>query len=193
MLEKLPDDQESLEGTREWPHAPPHRLSEAGVFFITGSTLGKNLLFKGDARLDLLSAALHELASKHGWKLEAWAVMANHYHLVAHSPPAVHDGASLRKFLSHLHTRSATCINKLDDTPGRRVWYNIRETHLTYQTSYLARLNYTHRNAVHHQLVPVASLYRWCSAGSFEAACTPAWVKTIYGFKTDALHVDDDF
>jgi putative transposase len=192
-MPNLPNDQESLDGTREWPHAPPHRLGLAGVFFVTGSTLDKRLLFKGDERLDLLSSALHELAGKYGWQLEAWAVMANHYHVVIHSPPKVQDGTSMRKFLSHLHTRSATAINKLDGTLGRRVWYNFRETHLTYQTSYLARLNYTHHNAVHHRLVPVASQYRWCSAGAFEAACTPAWVKTIQGFKTDFLHVEDDF
>lgn len=29
----LPDEAVSLRGTRDWPHAPPHRLGEAGVYF----------------------------------------------------------------------------------------------------------------------------------------------------------------
>ncbi len=189
----LPDEQTSIEGTRDWPHAPPHRLGTAGVFFVTGSTLYKERLFKSEEKLDLLAETLRTLAKNYGWVLEAWAVMANHYHIVTHAPPEARDGSTLRKFLSHLHTRSATQINKLDGKAGRKVWHNFWETHLTFQTSYLSRLNYTHRNAVHHGLVPVANQYRWCSAAEFEKACTPAWVRTIYSFKTDHLQVDDDF
>ena len=27
----LPTEETSAKGTRDWPHAPPHRLSEAGI------------------------------------------------------------------------------------------------------------------------------------------------------------------
>lgn len=189
----LPDDPTSKEGTRDWPHAPPHRLSTAGVFFVTGSTLHKQRLFNTEQKLDFLTDALRTLAKKYQWTLEAWAVMTNHYHIVAHDPAGAQDASSLRKFLSHLHTRSATELNQLDGKAGRKVWHNFWESHLTFQTPYLSRLNYTHQNAVHHHLVPVASHYRWCLASEFEAACTPACVKTIYSFKADHLHVDDDF
>ena len=67
------------------------------------------------------------------------------------------------------------------------MWQNYRETHLTFQHSYLAMLNYTHQNAVHHGLVPVANQWPWCSATSFEQAVTEAWRKTIYGFKFDEI------
>jgi hypothetical protein len=39
------------------------------------------------------------------------------------------------------------------------VWYNFRDTRLTYEKSYLARLNYVYQNAVKHGLVPVANQY----------------------------------
>ena len=64
---------------------------------------------------------------------------------------------------------------------------------MTYEKSYLARLNYVHQNAVKHGLVRIANQYPWCSAGWFENAATRAQVKTIYGFKTDRLRVNDDF
>jgi putative transposase len=95
--------------------------------------------------------------------------------------------------LGVLHARTAGWINRLDKTPRRKVWHNFWDTRLTYQKSYLARLNYVHQNAVKHGLALVAYQYRWCSAGWFESVASPAIVRSIYGFKTDALRVSDDF
>jgi putative transposase len=95
--------------------------------------------------------------------------------------------------LGVIHTRTAGWVNRLDDTPGRKVWHNFWDTRLTYQKSYLARLNYVHQNAVKHGLVPVANQYPWCSARWFEGVMSPATVHSIYRFKTDALSVSDDF
>ena len=64
---------------------------------------------------------------------------------------------------------------------------------LTYEKSYLARLNYVHQNPVKHGLVRVPSLYPWCSASWFERTAKPAQVKTIYRFKTDRLKILDDY
>ncbi|MBL9168364.1 MAG: hypothetical protein JNN07_11535 [Verrucomicrobiales bacterium] len=95
--------------------------------------------------------------------------------------------------LKMLHVKTAALANKQDGTIGRQVWFNFRETKLTYQKSYLARLNYTHQNAVKHCLVPIASQYPWCSAGWFERTASPAQVRTIYRFKTDQLQIADEF
>ncbi|WP_145084499.1 hypothetical protein [Aureliella helgolandensis] len=73
------------------------------------------------------------------------------------------------------------------------MWYNFRDTKLTYQKSYLARLNYVHQNAVRHGLVSVANQYRWSSAAWFERTARPAQVRTIYNLKTDCVRVQDDF
>ena len=73
------------------------------------------------------------------------------------------------------------------------MWFNFRDTKLTIQHSYLARLNYVHQNAVKHRLVPAANLYPWCSARWFERTATLAQIKTIYRFKTGQLNVPDDF
>jgi putative transposase len=131
------------------------------------------------------------LSQEFGWRLEAWAIFSNHYHFVAHSPPGTAE--SLRLMLGKLHEKTAKWINRLDNTPARKVWHNYRDTRLTYEKSYLARLNYTHQNAVKHGLVVRACDYPWCSARWFERTSTPAQVKTIYGIKTDAVNVPDEF
>ncbi|MGA7274814.1 MAG: hypothetical protein WBX14_08225, partial [Candidatus Udaeobacter sp.] len=77
--------------------------------------------------------------------------------------------------------------------PARKVWHNFWDTKLSYQKSYLARLNYVHQNAVKHGLAQLASQYPWCSARWFEGVASPAMVRSIYRFKTDAVSVRDDF
>ena len=167
-----------------------HKLTENVVYFVTGATVHKKNLFSDAQRLNLLESQLLELANQYRWHIEAWAVLANHYHLVARGNP---NSVNLGKYLKHLHSNTARELNRLDGQEGRKVWHNFRDTQLTFETSYLARLNYVHQNAVKHGLVQVANQYRWCSAAWFERVATPAMVQTIYSFKTEEVQVDDDF
>jgi putative transposase len=170
-----------------------HQLSIRGTYFVTASTHLKAHHFRGRERLQVLHRGLLTVARDFGWQLEAWAVFSNHYHFVAHSPADADDASNLSAMLSVLHVRTAEWVNRLDRTPGRQVWFNFWDTRLTYQRSYLARLNYVHQNAVKHGLVRVANQYPWCSAGWFERAASPAMVKSIYRFKLDRVRVRDDF
>ena len=179
-----------LPQSKSWPHAPTHKLSEHGTYIVTAGTYGKQHFFRGAERLDLLETKLLELAKKFGWDLEAWAVFSNHYHFVGSSRP---ESEKLNVFLKHLHAETAIELNTLDEFPGRQVWFNFWDTQLTYEKSYLARLNYVHQNAVRHHLVPVANQYRWCSAAWFERTASRAQIRTIYGFKIDRIEVVDDF
>ncbi|MEM1297223.1 MAG: hypothetical protein AAGH89_17795 [Verrucomicrobiota bacterium] len=189
-----PDDDETAKSDRmHWPHAPLHQLQESGTYFVTAGTYLKEHFFGSRKRLRMVQERFLKDAAHFGWQLEAWAIFSNHYHFVAHSPEDQDDAASLPKFLSTFHGQTAQVLNQWDSTPGRRVWYNYRESLLTYEKSYFARLNYTHNNPVHHDLVAVANQYPWCSAAWFERKASPAQVDTIYGFKIDQLNVYDDF
>jgi putative transposase len=176
-----------------WPHAPPHRLSKSGSYFITAATYQKQRFFHDAQRRDLLHDSLLTHATASGWQLEAWAVFSNHYHFVAR--PALENLAKedLGIMLSGLHEETAKALNALDSAPGRKVWHNFWDTHLTFERSLMVRLNYTIQNPVKHGLVKVASQYPWCSAAWFERVSTGAWVQTIYRFKTDNLKIPDDF
>jgi len=176
-----------------WPHAPTHRLGASGTYFVTAGTYLKRHHFRGAARLAVLHRGLLTVARDFGWALEAWAVFSNHYHFVGHSPTEEPGAASLSRMLGLLHEKTAKWVNQLDAAPGRHAWHNFRETALTYEKSYLARLSYVHRNAVKHGLVRVASHYLWCSAAWFERTAAGAQVKTIYAFPTDRLNVSDDY
>lgn len=176
-----------------WPHAPTHQPGEAGTFFVTARTYQKRHCFTGKKRLAVLHRGLLTVARDWDWHLEAWAVFSNHYHFVAHSPPDAGTAESLTGMLSQLHSEMSSWVNRMEGTPGRTNWHNYRETRLTYQRSYLARLNYIHHNAVKHGLVDAANKYPWCSAAWFERTASPAQVNAVYRFKTDQVQIEDDY
>jgi putative transposase len=176
-----------------WPHAPTHRLGEAGTFMVTAGTYLKEHFFRGSKRLDYLQDRLLQFVGETGWRLEAWAVFSNHYHFVAHSPGDAESAGSLGEMIHRLHNRTSEYLNKVDGAVGRKVWHNFWETKLTFHNSYLSRLRYVHENAVKHGLVAKASLYTWCSAGWLERTASAAMVKALVRFRIDAVKVQDDF
>ncbi len=130
---------------------------------------------------DFFVGELQRLAAHCGWTLEAWCVLDNHYHFVAHA--LTPDAARLGMFLRHLHGVASRERNRRDGSVGEGWhWHNYWETQPTGQRGHLARLNYVHANAVHHRLVAEPAQWKWSSAAHFERAATPAWVRTIYGF-----------
>ena len=173
-----------------WPHAPPHYFTPNGVYLVTAATLHRKRLFFSDGKLDLLLDTTFELAKTYQLILQAWAFFPNHYHVVISFE---NSATSHRDFVRHLHRELAIRLNRIDSTPGRRVMYEFWDTHLTFERSWLTRLNYVHQNAVKHGLVPLANQYPWCSAPWFETNARPGFVKSVYSFKTDRIKVPDDF
>ena len=173
----------------DWPHAPVHRLSEAGTYIVTAGTYEKLHLFRDEERLTYLTNALLTMAQEYGWLLQAWAVFSNHYHFVAESAQPV----SLKRFIQHFHSITAKRVNQLDETSGRTVWFQYWDTRLTFHKSFLARLNYVHTNAVKHELARKPDGYPWCSAGWFARRASRAFYATVMNFPMDKISVPDDF
>ena len=87
-----------------WPHAPRHWLFDPGLYMVTAGTAQKLPHLNTPARRDFFLESLFARAVGFGWELRAWAVLANHYHFVAASPP---DPANLNKFIGKLHMQTA--------------------------------------------------------------------------------------
>jgi len=84
---------------RDWPHAPIHQLTEAGVFMVTSRTYQKAPFFQTSERLTFLSNSLIEFCERYTLDLQAWSVFPNHYHFIAHVP----QPRNLKR-LQHLHS-----------------------------------------------------------------------------------------
>jgi putative transposase len=175
---------------KDWHHSPVHRIIDKGTFIVTASTYCKEELLKTDQHKILFQDTLHELSEEFHWNLQAWAILNNHYHFIV-SGSETSD--SLRKMIHHLHSITAVGFNKLDRLSGRRVWFQYWDSAITYQNSYLARLNYVHQNPVHHGIVKNAVEYPFCSALWFENHAEKSFQNTVSGFKIDRVNVIDDF
>jgi len=173
-----------------WPHAPQHWLFEPGTYMVTAGTYRKQPHLNTPERRDYFLETLFARAAEFGWLLRAWAVLSNHYHFIAASPA---DPGSLRRLLGKLHMTTSKRLNELDGQPGRRVWFQFWDNHLTFERSYLVRLNYVHHNAAHHGIVNNVESYAWCSAAWFARNAPASFVVTVKSFKTDELEIPDDF
>ena len=173
----------------DWPLAPVHRLNDLGAYMVTAGTYEKEHFFAGEERLNYLTKAMLVLAAEHGWDLQAWAVFPNHYHFVAQADKP----ASLVRLIQYLHSISAKYVNRLDEKPSRRVWHQYWDSHLSYNRSFLARLNYVHTNPVRHGLVHKAEDYAWCSAAWFARKAPRPLYTTIMAFRSDRINIPDDY
>lgn len=156
---------------------------------VTGSTLHKERLVNSPEKLTLVEAALFDVMEEFGWQLQAWAVFANHYHFVGLAP----EEPRLSEALNKLHTCTSRELNKMDEAPGRKVWFQFWDNRVTFANSYWARMSYVHRNPVRHGLVPRAELYEWCSAKWFFEKAPNAFYERIMDMKIDNVNVYDDF
>jgi len=175
---------------KHWPHAPSRQVTGPGCYCVTASTLHKVRLFDTPEKLSLLENALLSALQDYGWQIQAWAVFTNHYHFVGVAPEA---GADFPRMLGKLHKETASALNQIDGQLGRRVWFNYRDTELTYEKSHLARLAYVINNPVKHGLVSNAENYEWCSASWFRERADRSFYETVLSFKTDRVNVEDDF
>lgn len=179
-----------LPGSVSKLHAPPHWLFQPGVYMVTVGTYRKLPHWNSPERLDFLLAALHDCAAEFGWTLQAWALLTNHYHFIAGSPP---EPATLPRFLGKLHMTTAKQLNLWDAAPGRKVWYQYWDSQITFEGAYLARLNYVHHNPQHHRVVDDARDYRWCSARWFAENSPEDFRRKVAARPMDRLGVADDY
>ena len=175
---------------KSWPHAPARAWIGHGSYMITGGTYQRKRLFDTPAKLELLQDIAFEMCLKYQFELQAWAFLANHYHLVGHYTG---QSDSFKQMMKALHGKSSIELNRLDREPGRKVWYQYWDSHITFERSYLARIAYVHRNPVKHGLVSVPQDYEFCSAAWFERTADRPWYETIMSFDTSEVNVFDDF
>src|SRR4051812_7919839 len=94
-----------------WPHAPAHWNFDEGIYMVTAATHYRYPFFATPEQKDVLLQTLFDTATEFGWKLPAWAVLANHYHFIARSPATA---VTLPVMVRKLHGVSARALNRLE-------------------------------------------------------------------------------
>jgi len=171
-------------------HRPPHLFRPDAIYIVAAAVQDHQQLLNTDEKKALLCRALFERAEHYRWQLEAWAVLSNHYHIVARSPG---EAINLQKLIRSLHAKTAAILNRMDGTPGRRVWDNYWDTCITHERSYWARLHYVHTNPVRHGLVKDAEDYPFCSYRWFVEQAEEEFRRQVFRQPCDRVHIRDSF
>ncbi|MCK4353067.1 transposase [candidate division WOR-3 bacterium] len=133
-----------------YKHSPPHYFDSNQVYMITAATYQKIPYFKSNPNKSYLLDLLYNKFTQADWKIDAWVILDNHYHLLAQAP---HNASSLSAIIKEIHKFTAIQFNKEDNVAGRKVWWNYWDACITFESSYFARLNYIHYNPVKHGYV----------------------------------------
>lgn len=148
----------------ESAHTPPHLFRPNSIYIITAAIYAKLRLINTDAKKRVLVDILFRQSARLSWELEARSILPNNYHFIARAPE---NSPSLSTLIQAIHSISAKYLNRADNMPGRRVWYNYWDTCITKESSYLARLHYVHVNPSKHGYVDRPEDYEFSSYSWF--------------------------
>jgi putative transposase len=150
-------------------HRPPHSFGDGLAVFLSASTLDRYPHLASPQRRTAFAEQLFKHFQEVDIELVAWAVLKEHYHLVAVPKSA----ELLPSTLQRLHSRSAGDWNREDNTPGRACWYQYCDTTLWTEGDLASRINYIHNNPVKHGYVERAEDWEWSSYRDYVQACLP--------------------
>jgi putative transposase len=179
-----------MEIFKEYGHYPPHLFRSKAMYLVTGSVLRRQRLFDTNVKLEFLCRTLMERALYYNWQLTAWAILPNHYHFVALAPD---DAETLVSLIRAVHSISARKINSIDNTPGRRVWWNYWDTCIRDEETYLAMVCYVQENPVKHGMVDRVEDYPFCSYKWFMEEADPYLRQKVLSQSVDLIHVFDEY
>jgi len=144
-----------------YEHSPAHLFLNNTYYIITAHILKNIRPFYDDERKQiLLNSIFLNFIDRNGWKMIAYFVADNHYHLLLNS---ANNADKLSKIIADIHRFTAITINKMDNLTGRQVWYQYWDTVITSNKSFYARFNYIHYNPVKHGYVTRSEDYKFCS------------------------------
>jgi putative transposase len=131
---------------------PPHIYQDNACYFLTAGIAHRRQLLNTDAKRTVVRDVLKKAIKQYGVKLFAWVILANHYHLLLRTSTV----APIYKFVKRLHGDSAIRVNKLDNTPGRQVWYQYWDRFPRHERDFWSYFNYIHINPIKHGYVQVS-------------------------------------
>lgn len=155
------------------PHYPPHLYLNNQIYFITARTVNQELFFHAHHKKLLLQRVIQEAKTKLKISFYAWAILANHYHLLFKLP----QGKDLPNFVHTINGKSAFLLNKLDKIQQRKIWFNYWDHCIRNEVDFWKHFNYIHHQPVKHNLYknqneafeyPFSSAQQWIEKKGME-------------------------
>jgi len=135
------------ENKHPW-HSPQHRSSKHTHAWMFTAACFEHAprIGQSEGRMAAFEDALLTTVRDHSVSISAWAVMPNHYHILATTSSA----PAMLTALGKLHGRLSKEWNDEENMRGRQVWYRAAETGMKTERHFWATMNYIHHNPVKH-------------------------------------------
>lgn len=140
-------------------------IAPGSALFLTAGTYQKRSFIVGDARKNMLLESLDFNAFKWHWRIAAYVILDNHYHLVL-IPPAG-DGSRLAHIIQSAHSYAAYHWRKDDPGIRTRIWWNFWDAPIGNEELLRRHVNYLHENPRRHGLSSDPATYRFSSYGEY--------------------------
>ncbi|MCH7732871.1 MAG: transposase [Candidatus Marinimicrobia bacterium] len=203
---------ESKTEYKTYQHNPPHLFIPNAKYFITASTYKGKPYLRSSSAKERLYLSLQKEFTRHHWEIEDWVILDNHYHLMVNAPE---NPKTLPDIFKEVHRFTALwikknvfleSINRVDgastrltqskrdvESKAKKIFYNYRDTCITFEKSYFTRLNYIWYNPVKHGYVDSPEKWKF---GSYyyrfiEEAEEMKQLMKKYPF--DKVKIKDDF
>ncbi len=115
--------------------------------------------------MDAFAVELMEVSTAHSVKVDAWALLPNHCHVLV----VVDSNSVLLQELGKLHGRTSHRWNGEEDARGRKVWFGCLDRKIHNDKHHMAAINYVQHNPVKHGYVMNWDQWRWPSAAEYIA------------------------
>lgn len=158
------------------PHQPPHPIRQQGLYLLTAACYEHRPHLSTAARRRLVLDLLFEHCIERGIMLHAWAILTNHYHLLAAMP----EFEALGDVFRRVHGRTAHDWNQEEGAQGRKVWYRYSDRMIRSERHYYVTLNYIHYNAVKHNLVASPYEWAWSSVHWYREHYGRGWLRDVW-------------
>jgi len=136
------------------PYYPPHLYQDDQVYFITGVIVDARHFLAAEEAKCLVRDELKASVVDYGIDLDAWVILHQHYHLLFR----ITVKEQLVAFIKRFHGATAIALNKLQSTPGRRVWRNYWDYCPRNDHDFYRILNYIHINPIKHGVITSSGL-----------------------------------
>jgi len=129
-------------------HQPPHVFLDNTNYFISIHTYEDLPLLNDQRKIELIKL-LSELIEKYNYKLFAYAILENHYHLLLKVLNAKH----LTDLFQNLHGSLSFKWNKEDNLEGKKNFQSYWDHCVRGEEDFWMDFNYIHQNPIKHGLV----------------------------------------
>jgi REP element-mobilizing transposase RayT len=145
---------------------------EDGVYHVTSRGLERRALVRDDADRERWLGLLGAVATRRRWRVFAWALMGNHFHLFLRTP----DG-DLSAGMHDLNAAYVTGFNRRHGRCGPLLQGRFKAVLVEREHHYWELSRYIHLNPVRARLVADPADYRWSSAADYLGRRrAPAWL-----------------